>query len=240
VAVTDIARYRLRPNSRGGLAVWKHPEDGRQYVLGSDAAGGGPQSDFSVCVVLEAETCDLVAMWRERMSPIPWGRACSRLGWYYNDGYIAFETGASTHGLAAVHSAIGLGYQRIYKRQRVQVAHQPEGEILGWATTSTTKPLMIARVQEALAQGLHIPSAELLTELMEQRYDEHRRVVCEHHDDTMDAYAIALLVRDRAWTHGIVKAYEPPETMDESARFWAHQEKKLSAKDKRRRMFSGA
>ena len=168
------SRYKLAPSNRGSLEVWAVPEPGREYVIGSDTAGGGSQGDYSVACVIDAETCDLVAMWRDKVPPIPWGRAASRLAWYFNEAYLAFETGPSSHGLAACHAAIACGYRRIFKRQNVSRADMPTGEQLGWPTNSTTKPLMIARVQEAVDQELKIPSEALLRELLEQHYDDSK------------------------------------------------------------------
>jgi hypothetical protein len=229
VVVETVARYRLAPSNRGTLNVWQVPIPGRDVIIGSDTAGGGASGDYSVACVIDAETCALLALWRDHLSPMPWGRAVARLGWYYNEGFLAFETGVSSHGLAACHAAIAAGYRRIFKTQNVRRADMPQSEQLGWPTNSTTKPLMIARVQEALEQNLDIPSEDLLRELSEQRYADTgtvRKVVPEKHDDMMMAYAVALCVRDRAWTAGLVHAAKANVVMDESARYWAAAEEK--------------
>ena len=148
------------------------------------------------------------------------------LGWFYNGGLLAFETGASAHGLSACHSAIGFGYDRIYKRQRLETAERDTTERLGWVTNVATKATMIGRIHEALETEMVIPSRDVLQELKEQRLDEHGRVFCEHHDDLMDAYAIALIVRDQAWTVGLLKP-QRHRPLDESERFWAARDRAL-------------
>lgn len=215
-------RYRLSPSSRGGLSVWEWPQEGRQYVVGIDTAGGGPESDYSVACVIEAETQALVAMWRERMGPVNWGRKCCLLGWYYHEGLLAFETGVSAHGLSAAHAAIAYGYDRIYKRERQGVASRDETELIGWRTDVQTKPLLVDRVREMLEMGATVPSEPLLRELKEQRYDENERIVAEKkrgHDDMMIALGIAYMVRERAYTKGLLRR-EPEKPKAEHEVYW--------------------
>lgn len=233
--MAEQSRFRLSTSARGALQVWTEPQPGRDYIIGSDTAGGGPSGDFSVAVVLDAETTALVAMWRDRISPIPWARACCRLGWYYEEALLAFETGPSAHGLAACHAAIAHGYHRIYKQQNLRRADMPQGEQLGWPTNATTKPIMIARVQEAIDQGIDIPSEDVLRELSEQRYDENKKVVPEKHDDMLMALAIALCVRDRAFTAGHVRTHKPQVVLSETERFWAERDRRESSRNRMQR-----
>lgn len=174
----------------------------------------------------------LVAMWRERSGPIAWGRKSSRLSWYYNEALLAFETGCSPHGNSACHAAIAYGYQRIYKRERHNVATRDETELLGWRTDVQTKPMMVDRVRETLEVGWnakdasYLPSEIIARELKEQSFDENERIVCERHDDMMIAFSIALMVRDRAYTKGLLRR-EKEKAKSEHERYWENAERKL-------------
>lgn len=242
----SVVRPELVPSARGAVWIWQEPRPGFSYCAGIDCSGGGSAGDWAVNALVEAESCDLVAMWRDKQHPIPWGRSCALLGAYYNGALLAFETGVSGHGQSAAHSCIAAGYDNLYKQQNMRRADVPMSESLGWATTATTKPMMYARVQEALAQNYDIPSEELLREVSEQKYDLDTRnavtgsakIVGGKNDDIFMAYAIALLVRDRAWTSGLVKGGpKAPQPMDESARYWARIEQQQSAMARRRRMW---
>lgn len=209
------------------------PEAGRQYVVGVDSSGGGPEGDWAAAVVLDAESCGVVAVWRDHVAAIPWGRACARLGWYYLTGLLAFETFPSAHGLSACHAAIGKGYPRIFRHRLYTRAARDSTDDLGWHTNSITKPQMIDRLKLALDDGCDIPSIDLIDELKGQRFDRLKtgmartgapKMVAEEHDDLVMAYAVALMVRDNAWVAGQLRVEKPgPKT--ESERYWDAQRK---------------
>lgn len=219
-------RYTVDPSVHGGLAIWAWPVDGHQYIVGVDSAAGGPESDFSVAVVIDAEEIEVVALWRERMGPIPWGRACAFLGWHYNEALVAFETGCSAHGMSAAHAAGGIGYDRLYKRQLSNVITRDATEQLGWATNVATKPELIASLREALEAGITIPSEDVIVELKERRYDENERVIDEGHDDIFIALGVAVTVRRRVWTTGALKRAAPRPKLEHEI-FWAQRDAAL-------------
>lgn len=239
----DRTRYRLSPTPDGPLKVWQQPEQGRQYVIGVDSSGGGPDGDWAAAVVLDAETCAVVALWREHRDSIHWGRMCARLGWYFNSALLAFETHPSAHGLSACHAAIGLGYPRIYRHRLYTRAQRDTTEDLGWHTNSVTKPQMIDRVKLALDDGCAIPSLDLIEELKGQRFDRPKtgtvrigapKMVAEKHDDLVMSYAIALSVRDLAWVAGQLRT-EKPGPRTEAERFWASYDQRTSRRRVMRR-----
>lgn len=225
--------YRLVETRYGSVEIWVPPKPDRVYVLALDAAGGGPSGDFACGSVIDAETCSLVATIRDRCAPIPFGRRAARLGWYYNEALLAFETYPSGHGLAACHSAIQYGYPRLYRRRNQSTASRDVSEELGWHTSGRTKDMMIGRVTEAIQSFYDVPSVVLIDELMAQRYNEEGKIVCQGHDDLMDSYAIALLVRDEAWRRGQIAKPKPPP-LDETGRFWEAWERRKKANGRNR------
>lgn len=220
-------KAKLEPNPRGGLSIWAHPIPGRQYVLASDTAGGGATGDFAVAIVLDAETCDIVAGWRERADPHVWGPKCARLAWYYNTAMLAFETQPSTHGLTAATEAKNIGYQRNYHRRRRDSIKKTQTDVLGFHTNSESKPLMIDRIKKALEAKLSIPWEELLRELKDQAWDDTGKMTSRKHDDMVDAYGIALMVRDDCYFRQLITAeVKVPQT--ESERYWAREDQRVA------------
>lgn len=211
--------YRLVETRYGSTYVWSPPNPERAYIIAVDAAGGGANGDYACAAVIDSETCALVAAVHDRCAPIPFGRRIARLAWYYNEALLAFETYPSGHGLSACHSAIHYGYQRMYKRRNQSTSSKDMSEELGWHTSVRTKDMMIGRITEAVQSGYDMPFLILIEQLLAQRYDENGKIVCQGHDDMMDAYAIGLLVRDEAWRRGLVVKPKPPP-LDETARFW--------------------
>jgi len=230
--------FKFEPYARGGLQIWKDPEENRKYVAASDTAGGLARGDFAVVVVIEGETCEVVARWKERDDPHVWGPKCAWLSWYYNEALLAFETYPSAHGYTACMEAINKGYKKIYKRQRQDTISKQVSEVLGWHTNSTTKPLLIDRIKRALDDNCHIPDEELLYELRDQRWNGKGEMESRGHDDMVIAYGIALAVRDQSWTRGLLRP-DPVMPKTESERYWAAYDKRLTAKPKKKRLFHG-
>lgn len=230
--MTD-SRFAIEETPGGGLFVWQHPVAGKDYIIGSDAAGGGPTSDMAAAVVVEADTCGVVAVWHERIDATPWGVLMACLGWHYQEALLGIEVYPSAHGATALHAARAVGYSRIYQRQQLDTLGKPTTKILGWRTDSTTKPQMIEQVKDALREGSPIPSELLLHELKIQRWDPSKpnQLYKKLRDDLFDAYAIALMVRDNAWTRGMVRS-RPRAPVTDSERFWASRDAKFSAAER--------
>jgi hypothetical protein len=231
-------RYRLSPSPSGALKVFAMPETGRQYVIGSDASGGGPDGDFAAAIVLDAETCTPVARWKDHIPAIPWGRCCARLGWFFNGALLAFETFPSAHGLSAAHAAAGVGYPRLFRHRMYNRATRDSTDDLGWHTNSVTKPQMIDRIKLALDDGCDIPDIELIDELRAQRWDKQKngaarvgapKMVADGHDDLTIAFGVALMARDTAWVAGQLRVEKGPP-QNETERFWAAREQMESRK----------
>lgn len=223
VALTfDPARFKLLPSARGGLRIWQEPEAGKLYVAGIDTSKGGAKSDFAALAMVETASRDLVATWHGRYDPTSWGRMCARLGLYYNEAMLAFETHPSQHGLSACLAARDMGYSNLYRRQSQGMVEFRMSEELGWATTFKTKPLMIDRVRVALAENYKIPSADLLRELLGFKRDEGGNVVSTaQHDDLFVAYSIAQLVADVVGITGYVSR-GPERPMSWTQAWWKH------------------
>lgn len=235
--VTKRVRSRPEASSMGGLFVWADADPERQYILGGDTSGGGAHSDFATGVVIEGETCAVVAVWRAQIDPEPWGRCLSRLGWVYNDALLAIETYPSAHGLSAAHAASAYGYRNLYFRQRTDVIAKTMTPQLGWATNVNTKPLMIDRVKRSLEMECPIPAEELVRQLKEQRWGEDDKMESSGHDDLFVAYSIALHARDAAYREGKIRAVAKPKTYNEV--FWEHRLKRLGAKPAQRKRYAG-
>lgn len=224
--------FVFKSDYHGGLHIWKEPVQGRSYVIGADAAGGAEKSDFAAAVVIEAETCEVVAIYQVRMPSVPWGETCARLGWKYNEAMLAFETFPSAFGLAAAHAAVQLGYQEIFTRHRENVATMDQTDLLGFHTNVSTKPLLISRIQETLAARSPIPAGILIDELVAQSYDpETGKMVCKGHDDVLMSFGIALYVRDLCWTQGLLRP-EPERARTESDDFWNRRSRFLGSQPK--------
>lgn len=233
----------LEKNAGGGLAIWQQPAGDRVYVIGADAAGGGPDGDFAAACVIEAESCALVARYHGHIDPHHFGPLCARLGWYFNEAMLAFETQPSAHGYSAATEAKNMGYSRLYRKHRDDTGYRQPSDTLGWHTNSTTKPQMIDRVKKALDDRVDIPDELLVTQLGKQRWNENDEMITlakKDHDDIVIAFAVALKVRDNCWTRGLLR---PPtkQLVTWEDRYWHHRRQKMLAprRGERRRAWGG-
>lgn len=214
------------------------PEPGRQYVIASDTAGGGSRGDAATAVVLDAETTDLVAAMSEKADPHVWGPRCARLGIFYNEGVLAFETEPSRHGLAAATEALRLEYPKLYYRRRRDSWRPGFTDLLGFSTDVGTKPLIISRIKKQIQErpDASCPWKPLLLELKAQHWDDNERMISKGHDDHVMAYGIGLMVRDDCYERGIIQV-EARKPMPEHEKFWAREDRlaalRLAGRQKR-------
>lgn len=220
-----VPKLELEVSPRSGLSIWAKPDPARKYVVGVDTAGGLAKGDFATAVVIEGETCNVVATWRERDDPNVWGPKCAYLAWYYGEAMLAIETHPSAHGLTCAREAMHAGYTRVYRRSPQDLLNRPMREQLGWSTDSTSKPQLINRIKLALQDAARdgtfpILDPLLLDELHEQHWNEKGEMESSGHDDMLMAYGIALMVRDQCWRKGELRVDEAKPNTEE-ARYWA-------------------
>lgn len=220
----DSNFFRREENAQGELAVYEWPIETESYTIGADCSGGGARGDPAAGVVICNRDCRVVATLHEQEKPVPFGRKLARLAWTYNEALLAIETFPAGYGTMACDAAINYGYSNIYTRVDVRKLERNHTDELGWKTDRITGDRMIARVGQAITDRYQLASKELMQELWERRYDDRQtsgtpKIIGKGHDDLMDAYSIALLVRDEFWTREAAKG-KPKTPRTESERFW--------------------
>jgi len=204
------------------------PVAGRKYVMGVDTAHGIKKGDYAAMAVIEAETCTLVATWRERCDPHIWGQKAALLGWLFNEALMAVETFPSAHGVTAVNEAMRLGYKAIYLRKTTGSVVRETTKMLGFHTSVRTKPMIIDRIKKGLEdQSSYIFDEGLLQELRTRSENAKGEMDGPGHDDMIVAYGISLLVRDESWVAGKLRpvAAEPHTYHD---RYWEAWKKRVA------------
>ncbi len=200
-----------RMDNRGALRVWQEPVFGHRYAIGGDTATGQDVNlklgqadpDFSYAVVLDVDSREQVASIRERMTPGEFAAYLCDVGEWYNWAMMAIESNGI--GLSTIEQVMGFSYpvDRLYcmRRHPNEVGRPPVLQEIGWSTSSSTKPLLISRVQEALRQRhVHIRDAIIIQELMTYVYlganKSGGRPGC--HDDGVIALGLAIIALESA------------------------------------------
>ena len=80
--------YHEEPNAM--LQIWQMPVKDKVYTIGADVAEGLETGDYSVAIVMD-DSLNVVAKWRGHIDPDLYGLELAKLGWFYNEAYIAVE-----------------------------------------------------------------------------------------------------------------------------------------------------
>ena len=186
----------------GGLSppfkVWEEPQSGVLYSAGVDTAEGLGHGDQSCVQVLRQDTGEQVACFCDRLPPDLAGVVAYRLGIWYQGALLVVE--ANNHGIATLNTLRHMGYKSLYRRRQTNRLYNRVTEEFGFKTTRSTKPLIIADLDEALRkQEVMIHEPETFVELKGYVRDEAGRMGGSPFDDRV--MALALAHHGRAYMH---------------------------------------
>jgi hypothetical protein len=190
----------LRLNDEGGaLRVWEEPQPKAVYVVGADVAEGLEYGDFSSAHVLDARTHRLVAHWHGHIDPDLFGADVLRLlGVWYNTALVGVEV--NNHGLTTLKALQRNNYRNIYRQHREQNRRRTPTELLGWRTTSATKPLAIDELNKEIRDGsMVLPCSETVAELRTFVREGNGKMRGSPHDDRVMSLAIANQMLKHVW-----------------------------------------
>lgn len=202
-------RLRFLQRERGELTIYKRPERNRQYIIGADSAqgidilkggGGKADPDFACAQVGDRDTGEVVARLSARLTPAEFARQLWMLGSFYNWAQLVPEI--NNHGWATVDALlkgddgrIGYPVTLIYHRIRTTDQDpQERADLIGFLTTTVTRPQMISTLDEALRTGaliVHHPETQQQCRTFVIKADGKAEGAYGCHDD--DVIGLALL-----------------------------------------------
>lgn len=171
----------------GGLRIWMRPEQGRNYVVAVDPAGGGPEGDYTAMEVIDVETGLQCAEFEEHLPPLETAAVAAGLAREYNEALLAVER--NNHGFGVLAHLQGIHrYERLYGDSKAD----------GFLTSTLSRSQMVSRMGDVLAQT---PEAFRSERLLLQcrsfvRQGGSYSAASGEHDDCVLAMAIALAVRE--------------------------------------------
>jgi hypothetical protein len=178
--------------------VWEFPQPSNTYVIGADVAEGLSYGDYSSAHIINANTGLVAATWHGRIDPDLFGEMLSEIGWFYNSALLGVEN--NNHGLTTLKSIQRYGYRNIYRQRRLAHARPAPTEILGWRTSSSSKPLMIDELAAAIRnEELDICCEHTIGELRTFVRKENGRMSGSPHDDRVISLAIANQMLKFVW-----------------------------------------
>jgi hypothetical protein len=188
--------------------IWEKAVDGCNYLLSADVARGDGK-DSSTLHVIKLETMELVAEYQGKPTPDVYADMLNSIGKEYNNGMVVVEN--NSVGFAVLSKLRELGYNNIYFsiKSTHEYVEQVQGEhmsnaIAGFSTTSKTRPLIIAKMEEFIRNKLiTIYSSRTLNEFKTFIWNNGRpEAMRSYNDDLTMALAIGCWVRDTAFEAG--------------------------------------
>ena len=177
----------------GLLQIWQMPSANKFYTIGADVAEGLETGDYSVAVVMD-ENLNVVAKYRGHIDPDLYGIELVKLGWFYNEAYIAVEN--NNHGLTTLKSILRQEYYNVFYTKSYDRVNDVVSKKLGWSTTRKTKPYMIDKLAEYIRERfLGIKDKEIIMECYSYVIDEKGITNAQEgkHDDCVMALGICLM-----------------------------------------------
>lgn len=155
-------RVELQPHPEGPLRVWRLPERGHVYFIGSDVAEGLEGGAYSTGEVLDVGDGEQVAEWHGHIAPDLLAGVLMLLSDWYNFALIDPE---SWPGPGAVTTSV-------LEAERARLWRAPDSLRSGFETTARSKPLAVSSLVAAIRDLQFTPrSPELLEECHAFVYD---------------------------------------------------------------------
>jgi hypothetical protein len=210
-AAEDMEKYLKRlkePQHRTGfdrnLWIWEKRNTENSYLIAADVARGDGK-DYSVALVFKLETMEIVAEYQGKITPDIFSRVLFDIGQEYDNGLLVVEN--NSVGFAVLDKLKEMRYPNLYHSIKSThefveeyQADQMNNAIAGFSTTSKTRPLIVAKMEEFVRNGLiKIYSSRLLAEMKTFVWHHGRaEAMRSYNDDLIMACAVGCWVLDTA------------------------------------------
>ena len=189
--------------------IWQPPNYTKNYVVSADVSRGDG-TDYSAFHIIDVESLEQVAEYKGKISTQDFGNMLVNVASEYNNALLVVEN--NNIGWAAIQQVIDREYPNLFYTskdlQYVDVQHQITNKyrsqernmVPGFSTTSKTRPLIIAKLEEMFREeSVMVHSQRLIDELFVFIYNGNRAEALKgYNDDLVMSFAIALWVRDTA------------------------------------------
>jgi len=184
---------------------WEGPQSGFSYLISADVCRGDG-ADYSTFYVFKLETMELVAEYQGKPKPEMFAQQLNTVGREFGNAMLVVEN--ATIGHTTLVKLKELEYPNLYHSVKgtheyisEQEAEYRSGTIAGFTTSLKTRPLLIAKLEEFLRNGLITSySSRLIHELERFVWTEGGKpeAMKGSNDDLIMALAIGCWVRDTA------------------------------------------
>lgn len=208
--LTSVNDLTLAVDPNGMCRIWEMPDKDAMYVMGVDSASGLHNRDPACATILKVENMPsgmfkytVVAQYHGWINPLDYAAKCILFGVLFNYCPMIIELTGGL-GRAVMLKVKELGYYNIFAddSKPEQMDSGSQTNKLGVDTSPTSKPAMIAAMQQAIDRDLLVVYCkDTITEL--QAYEQVRtesglttryRGAQGSHDDRVMSLAIAVYI----------------------------------------------
>jgi hypothetical protein len=184
--------------------IWEEYQSSATYLLVADVSRGDDK-DSSVFHIFKLETMEIVAEYKSKITPDLFANMLNEVGKEFGNCLLVVEN--NSVGYAVLEKLRDLDYPNLYYsiKSTHEYVEQYLGEVqsnavAGFSTTSKTRPLIVAKMEEFIRNKLvTIYSARLFSELETFVWHNGRpQAMRMYNDDLVMALAIGCWVRDTA------------------------------------------
>jgi hypothetical protein len=154
--ISDASGVKTLEMQGGWWRVWGWRQPERRYVIAGDPCGGPGSVDSAAMVVADTQSADQLAAFHGKPDPEEFARQMYRAGYLYQDdrgtpALLVPEANGIGHAVLALLKE--WQYPNVWANRRFDQKRQNDNVQHGWLTTSATRPIMIAALQEGLRLG---------------------------------------------------------------------------------------
>ncbi len=184
--------------------IWEKYNQNCSYLLVADVSRGDDK-DYSVFHIFNLDTMEIIAEYQSRITPDLFANLVNDVGREYGNCLIVVEN--NNVGYAVLEKLKDLDYPNLYHSIKSTheyvdqlTAESKSNAVAGFSTTSKTRPLIVAKMEEFIRNKLvTINSSRLFAELQTFIWNNGRpEAMRMYHDDLVMALAIGCWVRDTA------------------------------------------
>ena len=203
-----VEEFVTEPKYRTGFDrnywIWEEYKASEDYLISADVARGDGR-DYSVLHVFKLQTMEIIAEYQGKVTPDVFSEILHSAGKEYGNCMIIVEN--NSVGFSVLEKLREKGYPNIYysiKSSHTYVDQQQaefkSNSVAGFTTSSKTRPLIIAKMEEFVRNKLiKIYSSRLLNEMKTFVWNNGKpEAMRSYNDDLVMACSIGCWVRDTA------------------------------------------
>ena len=184
--------------------LWEEYDPSCNYLIAVDVSRGD-SADFSTFQLLKLETMEFIGEYQGKISPDLYANLLNEVGKEFGDAMLVVEN--NNIGYTVLDKLLEFGYPNLYHsiKSTHEYIEQYQAESMnsavpGFTTTSKTRPLIVAKLEEFVRNKLiKVYSKRTVVEMKTFIWKNGKpQAMKGYHDDLIMSLAIACWVRDNA------------------------------------------